>query len=90
MMAAATVAELLSEGGFDVGRDVSVLMLERNDRLGKKLRITGKGRCNVTNDCDLNEFLSNVPTNPRFLYASLSAFSTADTLRLFLKMQAFR
>lgn len=83
MMAAATVAELLSEGGFDVGRDVSVLMLERNDRPGKKLRITGKGRCNLTNDCDRDEFLSNVPTNPRFLYAALSQFSSKDTMAYF-------
>lgn len=60
-----------------------VLLYEKNDRMGKKLRITGKGRCNVTNDCDLNEFLSNVPTNPRFLYAALSAFSTADTIAFF-------
>ncbi len=60
-----------------------VLLYEKNDRLGKKLRITGKGRCNVTNACDLNEFLSNVPTNPRFLYAALSAFSTEDTMAFF-------
>ena len=57
----------------------SVTLFERNDRMGKKLRITGKGRCNLTNDCQNEEFLSNVPTNPRFLYAALSRFSTADT-----------
>ncbi|MBE6589330.1 MAG: NAD(P)/FAD-dependent oxidoreductase [Ruminococcaceae bacterium] len=61
----------------------TVTLYEKNDRLGKKLRITGKGRCNLTNNCDLNEFLSNVPTNPRFLYASLSRFSTADTISFF-------
>ena len=60
-----------------------VTLFEKNDRLGKKLRITGKGRCNVTNDCDTEEFLRNVPTNPRFLYASLSRFSTADTVDFF-------
>jgi len=60
-----------------------VTLFEKNDRLGKKLRITGKGRCNVTNDCELNEFLQNVPTNPRFLYAALSRFSTADTKEFF-------
>ena len=60
-----------------------VLMFEKNDRLGKKLRITGKGRCNVTNDCPTNEFLNNVPTNPRFLYAALNRFSTADTMDFF-------
>ncbi|MBR5119593.1 MAG: NAD(P)/FAD-dependent oxidoreductase [Clostridia bacterium] len=73
MMAAITAAE--------AGADVT--LFERNDRVGKKLRITGKGRCNVTNNCDNNEFLSNVPTNPRFLYASLSRFSTADTMAFF-------
>ena len=61
----------------------SVTLFERNDRMGKKLRITGKGRCNVTNQCDLNEFLLNVPTNGRFLYAALSRFSTADTMAFF-------
>ncbi len=60
-----------------------VTLFERNDRMGKKLRITGKGRCNLTNNCELNEFLSNVPTNPRFLYAPLSRFSTADTMAYF-------
>ena len=73
MMAAITAAESGAE----------VTLFERNDRVGKKLRITGKGRCNVTNNCDNNEFLSNVPTNPRFLYASLSRFSTADTMNFF-------
>jgi len=73
MMAAITAAEA----------GASVTLFERNDRVGKKLRITGKGRCNVTNNCDNNEFLTNVPTNPRFLYASLSRFSTADTMSFF-------
>ena len=73
MMAAITAREL----GCDV------MLFERNDRLGKKLRITGKGRCNVTNACELNEFLQNVPTNPRFLYAALTCFSTADTMAFF-------
>ncbi len=63
--------------------DAEVLMFEKNDRLGKKLRITGKGRCNVTNDCSTNEFLTNVPTNPRFLYAALNRFSTSDTMDFF-------
>ena len=69
MMAAATAAEY----------GATVTLSERNDRFGKKLRITGKGRCNVTNDCTMEEFLANVPRNPRFLYAALSAFSTEDT-----------
>ena len=51
-----------------------VLLLERNDRLGKKLLITGKGRCNVTNNCDAQEVLQNVPRNGRFLYSAMAAF----------------
>ena len=73
MMAAITA----SKSGADV------LLFEKNERLGRKIRITGKGRCNVTNDCDNNEFLSNVATNPKFLYAALSRFSTADTKEFF-------
>lgn len=61
----------------------SVTLVEQNSRLGKKLAITGKGRCNITNNCDMQEFLSNVPTNPKFLYAALSAFSTYDTMQFF-------
>ena len=63
------------------GADVT--LFEKNDRLGKKLRITGKGRCNLTNDCDTQEFLKNVPTNPRFLYGALNRFSTEDTKEFF-------
>ena len=51
-----------------------VLLLERNDRLGKKLLITGKGRCNVTNDCSAQEVLQNTPRNGRFLYSAMTAF----------------
>ena len=51
-----------------------VLLLERNDRLGKKLLITGKGRCNVTNDCPAEEVLQNIPRNSRFLYSAMTAF----------------
>ncbi len=73
MMAALTAAQ----NGADV------TLFERTGRLGRKLRITGKGRCNVTNDCDTNEFLANVMTNPRFMYTALSRFSTADTKDFF-------
>ena len=51
-----------------------VLLLERNDRLGKKLLITGKGRCNVTNDCSAQEILQNTPRNGRFLYSAMTAY----------------
>ncbi len=60
-----------------------VTLIERNERLGLKLGITGKGRCNVTNDCTEAQFLQNVPTNPRFLYSALSAFSTQDAKDFF-------
>jgi len=51
-----------------------VLLLEKNDRLGKKLLITGKGRCNVTNNCSVVEVLENIPRNGRFLYSTMNAF----------------
>ena len=63
------------------GADVTIF--ESMTHLGKKLAITGKGRCNVTNNCSLNEFLENVPRNPRFLYGALNAFSTEDTMAFF-------
>jgi len=62
-----------------------VLLLEANDRLGKKLLITGKGRCNVTNHCTALEVLQNVPRNSRFLYSALDAFAPEDTIRFFEK-----
>ena len=63
------------------GADVTIF--ESTNRLGKKLAITGKGRCNVTNNCTRDEFLENVTKNPRFLYAALAEFSTEDTMNLF-------
>ena len=54
-----------------------VLLLEQNDRLGKKLLITGKGRCNVTNNCSAAEVLQNVPRNGRFLFSTMDAFPPA-------------
>ena len=55
-------------------RGQKVLLLERNDRLGKKLLITGKGRCNVTNNCSAQEVLQNTPRNGRFLYSAMTAY----------------
>ena len=60
-----------------------VLLLERNDRLGKKLLITGKGRCNVTNDCSAQEVLQNTPHNARFLYSAMTGFPPAETMKFF-------
>ena len=59
-----------------------VRLLERNEKLGKKIYITGKGRCNVTNQCDRDEFLKNVARNPRFLYSALDCLSPDDLLAL--------
>lgn len=61
----------------------NVLLLEKNDRCGRKLDITGKGRCNVTNMCDREEFLANVIANPRFLMSAISRFSPEDTCSFF-------
>ena len=60
-----------------------VLLLEKNERLGKKLAITGKGRCNVTNACSVDEVLKNVPRNGRFLYSSLNSFPPERCMALF-------
>lgn len=60
-----------------------VLLLERNPRLGRKLLITGKGRCNVTNNCDLDTLMANIPRNPRFLYSAFHSFGPADTMEFF-------
>ncbi len=73
MMAALTAA----------GRGLSVVLLEPNKSLGRKLRITGKGRCNITNNCDIRDFMKNVPRNPKFLYSSLSSMSPADVIDFF-------
>lgn len=60
-----------------------VAIFEKNERLGRKLAITGKGRCNVTNNCDITEFMENIPRNGRFLYSAVTRFSPADTIEFF-------
>lgn len=60
-----------------------VLLLEANDRLGKKLLITGKGRCNVTNNCSAQEVLQNIPRNGRFLYSAMEAFPPERIMSFF-------
>ena len=76
MMAAGTAALY--------GADVTIF--EGTDRLGKKLAITGKGRCNVTTRCTTEEFLENVITNPRFMYTALAEFDTEDTINFFTSL----
>ena len=64
----------------DAGAKVTVL--EHNEKAGKKIYITGKGRCNVTNDCTVDEFMREVARNPRFLFSALSYFSPQDMMDL--------
>lgn len=73
MMCAATAAE----------RGMRVILLEPNRLLGRKLRITGKGRCNVTNNCDIKTFMENIPGDGRFLYSALNRLSPTQTMELF-------
>ena len=64
-------------------RGLSVTLLEPNEKLGRKLRITGKGRCNLTNNCDIKTFMANIPGDGRFLYSAVNRFSPADTMAFF-------
>ncbi len=73
MMAACAAAE----------NGAAVCLLEPNERLGKKLNITGKGRCNVTNACGSDEFLQHVPCNGRFLYSAIAHFDSNDVMDFF-------
>ncbi len=68
---------------FSAKNGQSVTVFEKNPRAGKKICITGKGRCNVTNNCDIKTVIENTPTNGRFLYSALSRFSPADTIDFF-------
>ncbi len=73
LMAAVTAADY----------EKSVILFEKNPRVGKKILITGKGRCNVTNNCTREEFFENIPTNGRFLYSSYAGFDCTDTMAFF-------
>lgn len=63
--------------------DLRVTVLERGNRMARKVRITGKGRCNLTNNCTVPEFIAHVPENGRFLYGVLSALTPQDTMTFF-------
>lgn len=76
MMAAITAA----------GLGKSTLLLEKMNRCGKKISITGKGRCNVTNNCTSDDFFANIPTNPRFLYSAYAGFSSQDCMDFFERL----
>ena len=73
MMAASTAADNGAE----------VILLEKQHRLGRKLLITGKGRCNITNDCEVEELIENVPTNGKFLYSAFYTFTNYDAIVMF-------
>ena len=74
----------LMAAGAACARGLTTAVVEHNPKgPGQKLLITGKGRCNVTNDCDVREFLNYVRHNPRFLYSALYAFSPASAMELF-------
>ena len=62
------------------GHDVTIY--EKNEKLGKKIYITGKGRCNVTNACDVEELFQNMVTNPKFMYSAFYSFTNQDVMRL--------
>jgi len=76
-------AGLFASASVETNSYNKITVFEKNPFTGKKLLITGKGRCNVTNDCELQEFLSNVPQNGKFLYSALKNLSTSDTIRFF-------
>lgn len=87
-----TTTELVVIGGGAAGmmcalsaaeRGISVIILDPNKQLGRKLRITGKGRCNLTNNCDIKEFMNNIPGDGRFLYSALNRLSPRDTMAFF-------
>ncbi len=71
-------------GIFAASCGSNTVIIEKNSRPGRKLMITGKGRCNLTNDCDVRTVINNTPTGGRFLYSSLTAFSPDDTKEFFI------
>lgn len=70
-------AKVASDRGF------KVIVLEKQKRCGRKLAITGKGRCNITNDCDIEELIENVPTNGKFLYSAFYTFTNDQVVEMF-------
>lgn len=62
----------------------SVTLYEKNEKIGKKIFITGKGRCNVTNACDITDFFENIPTNSKFLYSAVYSFTNQDVMDFFV------
>lgn len=82
LIVGAGAAGLMAAGTVS-GRGKDVIILERNEKPARKVAITGKGRCNVTNNCkELSELIANVPVNGRFLYSAFSSFMPSDTIDL--------
>ncbi|CDZ24219.1 hypothetical protein CCDG5_1102 [[Clostridium] cellulosi] len=73
----------MTAAGFAAKRGLDVILIERNPRPGRKLMITGKGRCNVTNDCDINDFMDNVPCGGKFLYSAFTRFPPRRVMSFF-------
>ena len=73
MMAASVAAD----------RGLDVTLVEKNNRVGRKILITGKGRCNITSDCEIEELIENVPTNGKFLYSAFYTFTNTDVIDMF-------
>ena len=63
-----------------------VQVYERNEKLGKKLFITGKGRCNFTNNCDIDQLFQNVVSNPKFLYSAFYGFTSENSIEFFERL----
>ncbi len=76
-------AGMIASGFAAQNKDFNVFLLEKNDKLGKKLFITGKGRCNVTNACDTEDLIANVKSNPYFLYSAFYSFDSYKTMSFF-------
>lgn len=73
-------AGMISAGFAGKNKENNVILLEKNNKLGRKLFITGKGRCNVTNACDPEELIANTPGNPYFLYSAFYTFDSYQTM----------
>lgn len=73
MMAASVAAD----------RELDVTLVDKNNRVGRKILITGKGRCNITSDCEIEELIENVPTNGKFLYSAFYTFTNDDVISMF-------
>ena len=76
----------LMAAGFAAGHGTQVLLFETNAKVGRKLYITGKGRCNVTNHCDVQQVLANIPVNPRFLYSAIGQFPPTEVMAFFERL----